>query len=128
MEIISSLLAELSMLAIPLNCPGCGARDTRLCTDCLAWLAGPMRRVEHSVPRLDNLTGQPLMPVWALGDYLGSARGTIVAWKDRGREDLTRILCDALTLELAANRRDPELAWPAVDLVIPMPSSPASSE
>ncbi|MCL1800605.1 MAG: ComF family protein [Promicromonosporaceae bacterium] len=120
---LQDLLHELGMLVIPLACPGCGEPDIQLCGGCLAWLAGPLRRVEHSVPRLDYLTGEPVMPVWALGEYVESARGTIVAWKDRGREDLTGIFARALEMELEASS---SCHIPPIDLIVPMPSSAAS--
>jgi len=112
---------ELEMLVIPLACPGCGLPDVKLCADCGNWLNGPLVRVERQIPRLDDLSGTPPMPVWALGEYSGPARGMVVAWKDRGREDLTRIYRAAT---LSALRKYPQ--FPAVDVVVPMPSSSAS--
>ena len=118
---IKSFLAELERLVIPMECPGCGLRDVKLCDNCAAWLCGPLRRVEHQVPRLDDLTGACPMPVWALGDYTEAARGMVVAWKDKGREDLTNIYRHSLVTALTHTRQT-EL-FPQVDLVIPMPSS-----
>lgn len=121
---IKSFLGELERLVIPMECPGCGLRDVKLCEGCAGWLQGPLRRVEHQVPRLDDLTGNCPMPVWALGDYTEAARGMVVAWKDKGREDLTNIYRRSLVTALSFTRQT-EL-FPQVDLVIPMPSSAAS--
>jgi len=119
------LLTELEHLVIPVECPGCGHRDVRLCARCGSWLAGPLVRVEQQVPRLETYDANvPTIPVWALGEYLGPARGLVVSWKDRGREDLTKIFTTALVNGLAAFRSDH--LFPRVDLVIPMPSSSSS--
>ena len=42
------------------------------------------------MPRLDRMDGVSPMPVWAVAAYTGPVRGFVVAWKDRGRVDLTR--------------------------------------
>lgn len=124
MKLIRSWLDELERLVIPMECPGCGSRDVLLCGSCARWLSGPLHRVEHQVPRLDDLTDNPPMPVWALGEYTESARGMVVAWKDKGREDLTKVYRNAIVAALAQTRQT-EL-FPKVDVVVPMPSSAAS--
>ena len=48
-----------------------------------------MTRCEEDAPRLDRLDGVPLLPVWACAPYTGPVRETVLAWKDRGRADLT---------------------------------------
>jgi len=82
----------LARLVVPVACPGCGALDLRWCPDCLALLDGPPARVEAAAPRLDRLDGVPPLPVWALAAYAGPVRELVVAWKDRGRTDLDRLL------------------------------------
>jgi predicted amidophosphoribosyltransferase len=121
---LKSYLGELERLVIPVECPGCGLRDVAVCPHCVQWLQGPLRRVETQVPRLDALDGKPLLPVWALGPYTGPARGMVVAWKDKGREDLTRLYSHAATSALRQHRASN--LFPRVDVVVPMPSSAAS--
>ena len=116
---VSNLLTELAMLVVPVACAGCGLPDQRVCDPCLGWLAGPLRRVEP--PRLDMLSREPLLPVWALGDYQGTSRNAILAWKNRGRADLDTLFGAALRMELA----DRPLGVPGFDVVVPMPSSAA---
>lgn len=118
---------DLGRLVIPVECPGCGRPDETLCATCARTLAQPIRRCEADIPRLDRMDGIPPLPVWALAAYLGATRGVVVAWKDRGRADLT-------TRIVAAARRGgrevgaalaPVLGGEAVR-VVPVPSTPAA--
>lgn len=87
---------DLARLVVPVRCPGCGAWDELLCASCARCFDGPPFRCEDDVPRLDRdparLRGLEPLPVWSLATYQGGARGVVVAWKDRGRRDLTRPL------------------------------------
>ncbi|MFE7406886.1 ComF family protein [Isoptericola sp. NPDC057559] len=85
-------LRELGRLVVPVACPGCGALDVLWCAGCAALLDGPASRVEGAAPRLDRLDGVPPLPVWALAAYTGPVRELVVAWKDRGRVDLDRLV------------------------------------
>lgn len=90
-----SLLGELAGVVVPVACPGCARPDDRLCAGCAApFAAAPVRR-EAGAPRLDRMTGPPL-PVWAPAAYAGAVPGVVLAWKDRGRADLTEPLASAL--------------------------------
>ena len=85
-------LRALSRLLVPIECPGCGCPDTSLCGACAGLLAGPPSRREADAPRLDRMDGAGPLPVWALAPYAGPLRGVVVAWKDKGRHDLSRVL------------------------------------
>ncbi|MFC7878164.1 ComF family protein [Isoptericola sp. NPDC057391] len=85
-------LRELARLVVPISCPGCGALDVPWCPACASLLAAPPARVEATAPRLDRLDGVPALPVWALAAYTGPVRELVVAWKDRGRSDLDRLV------------------------------------
>jgi predicted amidophosphoribosyltransferase len=118
---------ELAPLGVPVECPGCGLPDVRCCPGCAAPFAGPARRVEWSVPRLDRLDGVPPLPVWALARYVGPVRGLVVAWKDRGRDDLDALL--GVELRRVARTIAPTIGGLAAHggvLVVPAPSSAAS--
>ncbi|MDR2702853.1 MAG: ComF family protein [Cellulomonadaceae bacterium] len=117
-----NILEELARLVVPVACPGCGLRDERLCEACAVWLRGPLRRVEAQVPRLDDLSGRPSLPVWALGSYEGPARGMVVAYKDKGREDLAKVFAAALRTAITSPSGR-ELLGAKVGAVVPMPSS-----
>lgn len=82
---------ELARLVVPVACPGCGEPDVGLCPGCAGAFAGP-RRVEQDAPRLDRMNGADPLPVWACAVYDGPVRDVVVAWKDRGRVDLTAFL------------------------------------
>lgn len=117
------LLRELTRLVVPVACPGCGREDVVLCDPCHATLRGQATRCEEAAPRLDRLDGTAPLPVWAVAPYAGPVRGIVVAWKDRGRLDLTR----ALTGSLGAAAADlaPVLgaaAGGAALRVVPVPS------
>ncbi|NLF03647.1 MAG: ComF family protein [Actinomycetales bacterium] len=81
---------ELGRVIVPVTCAGCGELDVGWCPACRAHLAGPMVRCEEDAPRLDRLDGVPVLPVWACAPYTGPVREAVLAWKDRGRADLTR--------------------------------------
>jgi len=92
---LAAVARDAARLVVPVECPGCGAPDEVLCGTCAAGLAGPVFRCEHRVPRLDRMDGLASLPVWAVADYAGPLRGVVVAWKDRGRQDLTAALAAA---------------------------------
>src|SRR5665647_2100412 len=98
---------DLARLVLPVECPGCRRPDEILCEVCAATLAHPVRRCEQDVPRLDKMDGWPPLPVWTVTTYTGPVRGVVVAWKDRGRRDLTGQL-------VAAVRRAGEEAAPVL--------------
>lgn len=106
-----SAFADLADLVIPLRCAGCGiagsGRAAGLCPSCRAGLERPARPVRPSpAPR-----GLP--PVWAVAPYGGAAREAIVAYKERGRSNLTRLLADALAAAVrAAGRHDAPVSRP----------------
>ncbi len=117
----------LARLVLPVECAGCGSRDAVLCAACASAWSGPVVRCEAGAPRWDRMTGEPA-PIWAAASYVGPVRGTVVAWKDKGRADLTGRLHRALAgavAELAVG------AWaedggPRRLVVVPVPSSPAA--
>lgn len=112
---------------MPVACPGCGALDVLWCPACEALLCGPPARVEATAPRLDRLDGVPVLPVWALAPYSGPVREVVVAWKDRGRADLDRLVGPPVR---AAARAVATAAAPAAAgrplLVVGAPSTAAS--
>ncbi|MCL1869340.1 MAG: ComF family protein [Promicromonosporaceae bacterium] len=118
-------LRDLTRLLLPVECPGCGAPDVPWCPRCAALLTAPPRRVESDAPRLDRLDGVAPLPVWALARYEGPVRGVVVAWKDRGRADLDRLLGPAAAAAARALRPDVAADGSPL-LVVPAPSSGAS--
>jgi predicted amidophosphoribosyltransferase len=119
-------LRELARLVVPVACAGCGVPDVPCCPRCAALVTGAPRRVEAAAPRLDRLDGVAPLPVWALVAYTGPVRDLVVAWKDRGRADLDRLLAGGL--RAAARRVGPAVARaaPGMVLVVPVPSTAAA--
>lgn len=118
---------DVGRLVLPVECPGCGRPDEPLCAACAALLAGPPARCEAAVPRLDRVDGVAPPPVWAVVAYAGPVRGIVVAWKDRGRADLTRPLVAAL------ERAGDDLAGALAEVagwgglaVVPVPTTPGA--
>jgi predicted amidophosphoribosyltransferase len=73
---------DLLGLALPVSCAGCRLPDAVLCAACLALLTTGAR---HAA-----LRAWPDGPgVWAATAYRGVPARLVVAWKDRGRHDLT---------------------------------------
>jgi predicted amidophosphoribosyltransferase len=123
---VRELLADLCGLVVPVACAGCGLPDVPWCAACAALLAVRPWRCEDRAARLDRLDGRPL-PVWTLAEGVGAARQAVVAWKDRGRVDLTPRFTAALrdagrTVALAAGGTSAS----AVLHVVGAPSSPAA--
>lgn len=85
---MTRLLHDLVDLVLPVTCAGCGAPGRALCPACLRRWSGPPRRCEHAAGRLDRLDGT-VLPVWALAVGTGVVRSAVVAWKDRGRADVS---------------------------------------
>lgn len=92
---------ELGRVVVPVSCAGCAAPDVAWCAGCRAALAGPMARCEQDAPRLDRLDGTEPLPVWACAPYAGTVRATVLAWKDRGRVDLSQPLGEAFAAGVA---------------------------
>ena len=104
-------------LVVPLGCAGCGAVDVVVCPACRDALGSGARRVDAGAPRLAQLPGAAVhaggaapgpdenrpgggpadglvsrWPVLAGAVGTGNVRALVVAWKDRGRTDCTRLL------------------------------------
>ncbi|MHA7134576.1 ComF family protein [Oerskovia turbata] len=130
---LRAAVRALARLVVPVECPGCGALDVRLCEACAGALGGEPVRREADAPRLDRTDGTRPLPVWALARYAGPLRGVVVAWKDKGRADLSTALEDAVR---RAGRAVGPWARDAVGpvwgtarqqvLVVPAPSSAAA--
>src|SRR4051794_24258741 len=118
-----TVLRELLGLLVPVECAGCGFDDVGWCTSCADRLAGSPWRCEERAPRLDRLDGAGPLPVWTLADCTGHVRRAVVAWKDRGRLDLTRSFAAALAG--AGRLLGGDLGAGPV-LVVPCPSTAAA--
>jgi predicted amidophosphoribosyltransferase len=90
----AAALHALWLLVLPVECPGCGRPDSSLCPACRR----PLR-----VPAVEVETATVPVPVHACAPYLGPVPRTVVAWKDRGRLDLTRPLAGALAAAVEAS-------------------------
>lgn len=102
-------------LILPLECGGCAAPSTRWCDVCAAELAAAA-----SEPRVVNPRIDPLVPVFALGRYVGARREAILAMKEHGRGDLVRPL--AHTVAVGVHRL---LSWGIIDTpltIVPAPT------
>jgi predicted amidophosphoribosyltransferase len=118
--------AALVGLMLPIDCPGCGRPDVRLCAGCAGRLSGPPLPVQ-----LPPVLGR--LPAFAAAEYAGVPGRVVVAWKDRDRHDLVRPLGAALAVALgavldrSAGGRPGEAVpgGPGV-LVVPVPSARAA--
>lgn len=90
-RLLGTLLREVGGLVLPVSCAGCGRDDEPWCAACRAPFAAAPWRCEERAGRLDPVDGQSI-PVRTLAENVGPARAVVVAWKDRGRRDLTAAL------------------------------------
>ena len=123
-------------MVLPADCVVCGAEDEALCPECSAALrkqtAEPFR-AEHSADALMSVTGHPLLPVVAAGEYRDALSQTILAFKNHGRTELgpqlSRCLARALDTAAAAHLATPPTTpvalrpTPPSILLVPVPST-----
>ncbi|WP_462418049.1 ComF family protein [Kytococcus sp. Marseille-QA3725] len=117
-------IARLGDLAVPGSCAGCGAPGGRWCGDCLESLA-----VELAPGVVTGRLGG--VPLWAAGDYTGSLRALVRAYKDGERRDVRAVLAavtaPVLQVARAAAAADLGLAVDRIELlVVPAPSRGAA--
>lgn len=114
-------LAGVTDLLLPWRCAGCRAPGDGWCAACAAEIGG-IRRVRR--PLLD-----PEVPVYALGRYRGSARRTVLAYKEDGRRDLAGPLGARIADGLRAVALEHPGALPAGGscVLVPAPSRRAAS-
>jgi predicted amidophosphoribosyltransferase len=86
---VARALESAAGLVWPTQCAGCGEPDVRWCPRCHDRLVGQPREVHPPA-----WTG--LAPIWAAAEYAGEVSRLLVAWKDRGRHDLTPLFARAL--------------------------------
>ena len=114
-------VARLLGAVLPVQCPGCGRWDERLCDQCAALARGAVLPPRVGADRAGGGDGADPLGVLALGAYEGELRRLILAAKHSSRDDLRGFLLEAgRTLGAAAARE-----WePAADVVVvPAPSS-----
>lgn len=90
--LVAGAATDVVRLVLPVACAGCARADVPWCAHCAALLAGPAVRRDADAPRLDLVTGGTLLPVLAPATLVGPVRHAVVAWKDRGRADLDRVV------------------------------------
>jgi predicted amidophosphoribosyltransferase len=124
--LLRSSMTELADLALRRECAGCGRARTSWCEDCASALGGaPTRRLLQAPD--DGCRSPSALPVWSTAEYRDQVRAGVVAWKDRGRADLTPVLAQALRRAVLA--AVPVLAAPGEQtavrpvLLVPAPSS-----
>ena len=122
-RVLGDVARELLDLVLPVTCAGCGQPGAALCPGCLHRFAGPPRRCERAAGRLDRMDGTTV-PVWALAENDGSVRRAVVAWKDRGRADVTPWFAAVLGRAAPALRGDVPGAVRRPLVVVPAPASP----
>ncbi|HET8614896.1 MAG TPA: phosphoribosyltransferase family protein [Actinomycetales bacterium] len=124
--LVRSSLADVIDLVLRRECAGCGRTGTSWCSDCWSSLLGVPQ-----VRRLDGPEARASLSVWSAGEYRDEVRSAVVAWKDRGRTDLTPVLARALRRSVlqawgAAERPRSAAAGSGPVLLVPAPSSARS--
>jgi len=103
--------AEPAFLVFSVSCAGCGRPDRPLCRSC--------QRELRVRPRPVPVPSDPLgLPAWSGPAYDGTVARAVVAWKERGRTDLTRALAEEL-----ADVLDLAVRMTGAGLLVPVPSS-----
>jgi predicted amidophosphoribosyltransferase len=102
-----SILALLDML-VPNYCAGCDVPGSTWCADC----AGTLGAFPVARPDLGD--------AYALTEYAGPARRAVLAYKEKGRHELSTVLGRALATALPTIRAGPFT-------LVPAPSRPAAA-
>jgi predicted amidophosphoribosyltransferase len=112
---VGGIVATLLDLVLPGGCAGCGAAGGGVCRTCAAELCQPpsVRRPRPAPPGLP--------PCLSAGEYDGTMRELILAYKERGRRSLAAPLGDALAAVVRAG-------WPGPEpvLLIAVPATAAA--
>jgi predicted amidophosphoribosyltransferase len=95
-------------LIVPNHCTGCGVPATSWCPDC----AGSLRLFPVARPGLGE--------AYALAEYTGAARRAVLAYKEKGRHELSTVLGGALATALPTIRAGPFT-------LVPAPSRPSAA-
>jgi predicted amidophosphoribosyltransferase len=103
---VVTVLSALADLVLPRSCAGCGTPGRALCGSC--------------APSSPVLLGRAALPIAAAGPYEDGLRRAVLAYKERGRRDLTAALAGLLAAAAAL------VAQPDVVLV-PVPSARAAA-
>jgi predicted amidophosphoribosyltransferase len=109
--------STLADFVLPAGCAGCHADGPGLCASCLCRFGDPVAHEPDPPP-----AGLP--PLCVAGRYEGPVRAAILAYKERGRRDLARILGGALA---RAVLHVLGAQVPARLLLVPVPSRPAAA-
>jgi predicted amidophosphoribosyltransferase len=99
---MSTVRAVTDLLALvwPVACGGCARSGAGLCAACA--------EAFDATPAPVSLTGWPgAPPAWACAAYRGQVSTAVVAWKDRGRHDLTPVIARPLARAILAAIGDP---------------------
>jgi len=107
------IIREVINLVVPVSCVGCGEPDTQWCTHCCSI---PTRHHQPSLAWREALWG---VPVWAVVDYEGTWRRTVLAWKDRGAHRLAK----PLGIRMAGLLARVPMPTGRPTLLVPVPSS-----
>jgi len=110
---VRNAILDAWAVLMPVDCAGCGRPDRALCTECRTRLASDP--TWHHLP-----DGTPVVSGL---DYSGVARNTILAFKEKGRTDVTAALAAPLRAAIEAATRTAVL--PAPELA-PVPTSRAA--
>lgn len=101
-------MRSILSLIVPNYCTGCDVPGTTWCTDC----AGSLGVFPVARPGLSD--------AYALAAYAGPARRAVLAYKEKGRHELSRMLGEALATALPTIRAGPFT-------LVPAPSRPSAA-
>lgn len=122
---LADLAAAVGDLVLPSACAGCGAERVLLrygvCPSCVAVLEGL-----RPYPTAPEPAPAGLPPVVAVGPYATVLRGTLLAYKEKGRHRLARPLGVLLAAAVARAAVDAGCRRGEPLLVLPVPSTAAA--
>lgn len=115
------MIRKILLLIWPMSCVCCGEYDYHICPNCISEL-------KNQISPSRTLKGEDELEIIVGGKYSDHLRSVILGWKDHGREDLDRFLCNIVKMITSTWLDEEQRKSPSRGkiIIVPSPSSRSS--